>query len=247
LDSQHTHIICSQELVELALTYNQQLRLLVDGACQQILVAVEDNVEIKMIIEYETAVACDLGLQVVLGENSTLTIVALFFTNQSIQQRFSFVLSGNRSRVELKALAVLSGSDRIKIETVQTHRGVDTKSCVTVASLVSDSASFNYQGIIHIEKQASKADADQQNKNIMLSETASVRSVPTIEVLNKNVRCFHGSAIGKFDKDSVWYLQSRGLEARAVEKILIDSFVAPVINTVPWAEEIKNKIQKKIR
>ena len=199
-----------------------------------------------MIIEYEPNVDCDPHLQVVMGENSTLKIVALFFTDQSIQQRFLFILKGDRSCVDVKGLAVLSNHDKIKIETVQKHQGVQTKSSVEILSLVDGCGSFDYSGIIQIEQQASKTEADQQNKNILLSKTGSVRSVPTIEVLNKHVQCFHGSAIGKFDKDHVWYLQSRGLEKAAIQNILIDSFIEPVIKAVPWAQEIKNNIQKKL-
>ena len=175
-----------------------------------------------------------------------MKIVPFFFTEQSIQQKFAFLIAGNQSVVDLSGLAVLSNNDTIKVETSQRHQGVGTKSSINVLTLVDGKGSFDYEGIIHIEEQASDTDANQQNKNILLSETASVKSIPTIEVLNKNVQCFHGSAMGKFDVDQAWYLQSRGLEKEEVQKVLIDSFCDPVIGLVPWKKELQNKIQRKI-
>ena len=70
--------------------------------------------------------------------------------------------------------------------------------------------------------------------------------MPTIEVLNKNVQCFHGSAMGSFDKDQVYYLKSRGLDHSSVQRILVNSFCEPVIGLIPWKDKVKEIIQQKL-
>ena len=54
-------------------------------------------------------------------------------------------------------------------------------------------------------------------------------SVPTIEVLQYDVQCCHGSAIGKFDVDDMWYLQSKGIMPQQAQKMLVRSFFQDVL------------------
>jgi Fe-S cluster assembly protein SufD len=238
--------ICDTKLVEQTFIKNEQVRLFVTEPCKKISITVEESVSVQLVIEYDASANIEVEIESTLKDKASLKIVPFFFTDSSIQQKFNFLIAGNKSVVDLRGLAVLSGKDKIKVETSQRHQAVGTKSFVEILTLVNGHGSFDYEGIIHIEEQSSDTDANQQNKNILLSSTASVRSIPTIEVLNKNVQCFHGSAMGKFDKDQAWYLQSRGLEKDAVQRILIDSFCEPVIGLVSWKKEIQKEIQKKV-
>lgn len=242
---QYKKIVCDVESVDQQFQGEQEVHLVVESSCKKLSIAVEAGSLIKIVLEY-AGDAHELDIQTVLGEKSQLCMIPLFLTDQSIEQSFSFVLKGNQSSVTVQGLAVLSNHDRIKIRTSQQHQGVGTSSQVEIFSVIDGQAEFDYEGIIHIEEAASKTVANQQNKNIVLSKKASVRSVPTIEVLNKNVQCFHGSAIGSFDREQQWYLQSRGLEKAAVQKILLDAFCEPVLKQIAWRKVIEKQIQKKL-
>lgn len=239
-------IVCGDQLVEQTFIKNERVRLFITAFCKKIFITVEESISAEVIIEYDDSVDINLIIESTVKERSSLKIIPLFFTAKSIQQKFNFLIEGNQSNIALHGLAVLSKHEKVKVESSQRHQGLGTKSLVEILTLVNGHGSFDYEGIIHIEEQASHTDANQQNKNILLSPTASVRSIPTIEVLNKNVQCFHGSAMGKFDKDQTWYLQSRGLEKQAVQRILINSFCEPIVGLVPWKKDIKNKIQEKV-
>ena len=242
---EYTKIICSSSHEQHCFDSNQNIHMTIDSGCNAISLAIGSGVQVNLVIEY-SGDRHDVKTDVVLHEKSSLKIASLFFTHESIAQKYSFVLSGNDSHLDLRGLSVLSGDETITIETSQRHAGVETTSSVEMLSLVDGQAAFDYEGIIHIEEGARDTHANQQNKNIMLSKSATVKSVPTIEVLNKNVQCFHGSAIGTFDRDHQWYLESRGLSQAEVRAILIASFCAPVLDLVPWKSEVAQKIQGKV-
>jgi Fe-S cluster assembly protein SufD len=239
-------IVCDQQVVELCFLEDQFVSLMITKQCEILKIVLEKKSAIKLIIEFDPEVEINLSLECLLHEDSKLQIVPIYFTNKFIHQKIVFFLSGNRSQINLKGMAILSENHEIKIETEQRHQGVETSSSINILSILKGSSSFDYAGLIHIEKGASGTNAEQQNKNILLSTASQVRSIPTIEVLNKNVKCFHGSAVGAFDQNQLYYLKSRGLDQLAAEEILIDALIAPVIHLIPWKEKLKAIITKNL-
>ena len=101
---------------------------------------------------------------------------------------------------------------------------------MVIKGALHDNAFAHYQGNICIEKNASGSYASQENKNILLSNAARVVSVPNLEVLNNEVKCFHGSAIGRFDEEQLFYAACRGIDEKAAEKILLKAFFTDVVD-----------------
>lgn len=73
---------------------------------------------------------------------------------------------------------------------------------------------------------ADHSEISQDLKNILLSDDAKVFSKPELEVSTDEVVAAHGSTIGALDESSLFYLQSRGIDAKQAKDIMIESFVA---------------------
>ena len=74
-----------------------------------------------------------------------------------------------------------------------------------------------------------------------MGKKAFVDSQPDLEILANEVRCTHGSTVGRLDEQSIFYLMSRGLSRKKAEKVMIDGFVNQVV------EKIKARLSKLIR
>ena len=85
------------------------------------------------------------------------------------------------------------------------------------------------------------------NKNIVLSSGAKVISIPSIEVLEYDVQCSHGAAIGKFDDNDVWYLQSKGFVLDKAVELLICSFFGELLENVERKDQIVDSICQKMK
>ena len=59
------------------------------------------------------------------------------------------------------------------------------------------SAVFN--GKIIVRKDAQKTDAKQTNKNLVLSDSATINTKPQLEIFADDVRCTHGATVGQLD------------------------------------------------
>jgi Fe-S cluster assembly protein SufD len=98
-----------------------------------------------------------------------------------------------------------------------------------------------------VRKDAQKTNAFQENNNIILSDDALINTKPQLEIFADDVKCSHGATIGQLDKDSMFYLKSRGISEETARTILIHAFAIDVIQSIKvqpikdYVEEILSK------
>ncbi len=83
-----------------------------------------------------------------------------------------------------------------------------------------------------VRRQAQKSDAEQTDKNLVLSKLAEVDSKPSLLIYADDVKCSHGATAGHIDEDTLFYLRSRGLDLGAASRMLIHAFASEIIDTV---------------
>ena len=70
-----------------------------------------------------------------------------------------------------------------------------------------------FHGRILVRPGAQKTDAKQTNKNLLLSDDATVDTKPQLEIYADDVKCTHGATIGQLNEESIFYLRARGIGA----------------------------------
>ncbi|MDT7806849.1 MAG: Fe-S cluster assembly protein SufD [Acidobacteriota bacterium] len=90
-----------------------------------------------------------------------------------------------------------------------------------------------FNGRVYVREGAHQTDAEQSNKNLLLSTDARVDTKPQLEIYNDDVKCSHGTTVGQLDEDELFYLLSRGLHPDLARNLL----------TYGFAEEIVEKIK----
>ena len=83
-----------------------------------------------------------------------------------------------------------------------------------------------FNGQVIVARGAQKTRANQQNRNLLLSADAEIDTKPQLEIDADDVVCSHGATVGQLDTEAVFYLSSRGLSKKQVERILLHAFVA---------------------
>ena len=100
-----------------------------------------------------------------------------------------------------------------------------------------------FNGRIIVDPGAQKTDAKQSNRNLLLSETALVHSNPQLEIFADDVRCTHGSTIGRLDEDAIFYLRSRGIDRMTAESLLTFAFASEVVDRVRL-EPVRSRLRE---
>jgi hypothetical protein len=158
-----------------------------------------------------------------LGKDATLTSREVFTGGSQSWLRKEFMLAQG-SELNYTWLSALKGEEQAALTTVQDHEGAASKSSVLVKTALSERSRSFYRGMIRINEQSSQAEADQQQRALMVSKDARVCAIPALEVATHNVQCAHGSAAGRFSEDELWYLRSRGLGIEQAQKVLLEGF-----------------------
>jgi Fe-S cluster assembly protein SufD len=135
------------------------------------------------------------------------------------------VLHGRGSQADLLGIVDVSGRQHVDFQTLQEHYGDATRSDLVIHDALRERASANFTGLIRINKPAHQTESSQEQKNILLSDSARADSDPKLEILNNDViRCTHGAAVGPVDSEMVFYLQSRGLDRPTAEQLIVEGF-----------------------
>jgi Fe-S cluster assembly protein SufD len=89
-----------------------------------------------------------------------------------------------------------------------------------------------FNGKIFVRPDAQKTNAFQSNRNIVLSEEASVNTKPQLEIWADDVKCSHGCTTGQLDEEAMFYLQSRGIGKSQARALLLHAFAADVLSAM---------------
>ena len=98
-----------------------------------------------------------------------------------------------------------------------------------------------FGGEVIVAKDAQKSDAEQTDKNLILSRSAEVDSKPSLLIYADDVKCSHGATAGHIDADTLFYLRSRGLDMDTASRMLIQAFASEIIDSVN-PEHLKDHI-----
>ena len=102
-----------------------------------------------------------------------------------------------------------------------------------------------FQGLIRVEPGAAKTDAYLSNRNLLTADGARADSIPSLQILNNDVRCTHGSTTGKLNEEEIFYLQSRGFSREEAQQTLLWGFYEDALGGVSpaVAENIRARLE----
>lgn len=89
-----------------------------------------------------------------------------------------------------------------------------------------------FNGKIFVRQDAQKTNAYQSNKNVLLSDEASVNTKPQLEIFADDVKCSHGCTIGQLDEEGLFYLRSRGISENTAKGLLLHSFAIDILDHI---------------
>lgn len=152
---------------------------------------------------------------------------------QVVKGHIESSLQGRGSSSVLLGVAFGNGSQHADFYTLQDHIGADTRSDLMYKSALTDHARSVYYGLTRIGLGARNGDANQENRNLLLSKTAKADSDPVLEILtNDIIRASHGATAGPVDEEQLYYLQTRGIPHAAAEALLVRAFLGQVLARV---------------
>lgn len=116
--------------------------------------------------------------------------------------------------------------------------------------VLDDMSSGAFNGRIYVAPDAQGTLAYQKNNNIILTDDAKMDTKPQLEIYADDVKCSHGATVGQLDEESLFYLQSRGINKREAKLMLMFGFAHEVIQNIkvePLRDRMDNLVMQRLR
>ncbi|MDZ4678554.1 MAG: Fe-S cluster assembly protein SufD [Oligoflexia bacterium] len=141
-------------------------------------------------------------------------------------------LNAEGSECHLHGLYTGKNSQHTDNHTVIEHLKPHTKSVESYKGILNDKSRGIFSGKIFVKADAQKIDAQQSNKNLLLSDDATANTRPQLEIYADDVKCSHGATIGQLDSEALFFLRARGIGLKEAKHILTLGFASDVFDKV---------------
>lgn len=158
-------------------------------------------------------------------------------------------LAGEGSNCDLNGIYLANGRQHIDNFTQVDHRVPDCSSDEFYKGVLDERARAVFRGRIIVHQDAQQTDAQQQNRNLLLSEDAEIDTKPQLEIYADDVKCSHGATVGQLDENAMYYLRSRGIDEVTARSLLTYAFAADVIGRFelkPVRERVESVLSRKL-
>lgn len=168
------------------------------------------------------------------GKNSRVHILDLNRTESLRRTDIEAFLDGEESRFGFRALNIVSGEANEHDFVRVFHNAPKCESRQFVRNLISGKANVSYDGGVTAGKNCPGTDSSELVNTLLLSDDAKIFVKPTLKIYHDDVACSHGNTVGTLDKESIFYLESRGIERDRAQNLLIRAFARDVIAEHPF-------------
>lgn len=174
------------------------------------------------------------------------------FTDHTITLNGGFIrndlrtkLAGENSVSNYNGLYLLNDRQHADNHTFVDHAVAHCNSNEYYKGILDDKAKGVFNGKVLVRQDAQKTDAYQQNRNLILSDLASMNSKPELEIYADDVKCSHGATTGKIDETALFYMRQRGLPEAKARALMQYVFAMEVVNKIN-NDQIKDHFGKLI-
>lgn len=149
-----------------------------------------------------------------------------------VRNNLNIAMAADHSEAHLYGLYFLKGNTHADNHTVVDNIQPNCLSNELYKGIVDDHATAVFNGKIYVQPLAQKTNAFQSNKNILLSDEATVNTKPQLEIFADDVKCSHGCTVGQLDDEGLFYLRSRGISESTARSLLIHAFAIDILEHI---------------
>lgn len=151
-------------------------------------------------------------------------------------------LVGQHSVTNPRTVTVGRGKQIQNFTSITHHHGKDSDGQIFQRGVLKDRTTSIFNAIGKIEHGATRANAEQESRVLMLSGDARGDANPILLIDEDDVTAGHAASVGRVDEFQMYYLMSRGITQEEAERLIILGFLEPVVDELPI-----ESIQKQLR
>ncbi len=212
-------------------TYDSPSKSFTNAAVQ---IIVEDNANLTHYrVQKDSPDAFNVGTtEVTLGRNSRYNSTTINLGGAISRHDIDLKFTAEGGEAWVDGLYMLNGSQHHDTHSVIDHTVPNCTSPQTYKGVLNDRSRGVFNGKVFVRENAHGTDAQQSNKNLLLSNDARVDTKPQLEIYNDDVKCSHGATVGQLEEEELFYLLTRGLPEPLARNLLTYGFAEEIINKI---------------
>lgn len=174
----------------------------------------------------------DHKVRVTLAEGARAKLLFVASTSGSVSYDYRVELNGAGAEAELWGVFVARERGVAKVHTDMRHNVADCHSNQQVRGVADDEGYGLFEGLVYVAPDAQRTEAYQQSRNVLLSPTARIQTLPQLEIYADDVKCSHGATVGQMNEEQIYYMRQRGLSEEDARKLQLGGFIRQVLDKV---------------
>lgn len=214
-------------------------------------IVVEEQANVQYYkVQNETEKAYHIGTtQVIQKDKSHFYAVTVTVNGGFVRNNLNIVLDGQHCESFMYGLYFPNGKQHVDNHTLVDHAKPNSYSNELYKGILKDKSTGVFNGKIFVREYATKTNAYQSCRNVVLSDDASMNTKPQLEIYNDDVKCSHGTTTGKLNDEAIFYMRSRGIPKAEAITLLMYAFCEDVISQIkiePIREYLSGLIVEKL-
>lgn len=199
------------------------------------------NVEVNVFTNESSESIQVNNINVTQAKQSIFTGNVLTLNGGSVRTNLVIDQNDEYCETNLNGLYLPSGSQHFDNYVLVNHNKPNCTTNEVFKGIAKDKGTGVFAGSIYVAPDAQKTLANQSNKNILMSNDATIHSKPELKIYADDVSCSHGSTTGQLDKEQIFYMQSRGINRDKAVHLLLAAFFGDVTDNLT-NEALKEKV-----
>lgn len=228
----------------------------------KLLLTSEDEIS-NLVIEQDTQIVlkldnCSNDINVIIEDDMCLDLLEL---GEDVSNRFVFIIKKNARLIYNRAVKNMDDDITINLDgegasldlntsiynTTKSickylirHNSKSTSSTISNHAINGSKENMDFIVDVHIPNLSTDSKSSQENK-IINTSCGKSKILPNLIVDNDDIVASHSAFIGDFDREDIFYMESRGISEDESRKLLYDGFLIGNLNYIDEQEEnIKN-------
>jgi Fe-S cluster assembly protein SufD len=191
--------------------------------------------------------------QVELGLNSGFNTTTITLGAELSRHNINVMMNARGAECHVDGLYMVSTGQHADTHSLIDHAQPYCTSRQLYKGILDGKSRAVFNGKVFVHEGALQTDAQQTNRNLLLSNEARVDTKPQLEIFADDVKCAHGATVGQLEEEELFYLISRGLKPELAQNLLTYGFAEEVINEIKVAsikaqldEVVLNRLHAKL-
>ena len=225
---------------------------------------------VRLVIVHRETANAPVNIRIRLQEKARLTLTEVFLAPATVEMNlkqaahsasrittlqlagadaaYRTELDGGQAESVLHGLFLAGGDEHCAMRLHTAHNVADCRSESLVKGVAGSTATGRFEGLVCVAPDAQRTDA-QQSRNVLLSDTARIDTLPQLEIYADDVKCSHGATVGRMDDEAILYMRQRGLSEAAARRLQLEGFAADVVRHCgidPLCETLMKAVAEKM-